>query len=157
MKKQVTKSVSESVMDQIKSGRVHMRPRVYFTLLGLVASGAVVLAGVTTAYLSSIVFFWFRILTADTMAFGARAKLSESIASFPWWALVLAVLLVIVAVVLVRKQGHMYKHKTSLIVLSIVASSLLLGLVISLFSNGSSHEPNQLNKPNQGPGWRQSR
>lgn len=159
MKKKASTNVQESVMDQIKKGRVHMRPRSYFALLGLVSVGAVVLAGITTAYLSSIVFFWFRILTADTMAYGARANLSESIASFPWWALLLAVILLVAAVVLVRKQGQMYKHRTSAIVLGIVGSSLLVGFVISLFDIGNPHTPNEFNKSGQGQGqgWQRNR
>ncbi len=159
MKKQISSSVSLSVMKQIKSGKVHMKPRLYFALLGLISGGSVILAGVTITYLSSIMFFWFRILTADTMAYGARAKLSESITSFPWWALVAALLLLAAAVLLVRRQRQMYKHKTSSIVLVISACSLLLGFVISLFNIGSPHIPNQFNKPGQGQGqgWQQNR
>ena len=82
MRKQTSTDIKASVMDQIKSGKVHMKPRPYYTLLGLTSVGAVVLAGVAIAYLSSIVFLWFRILAADTMAYGARANLSESIATF---------------------------------------------------------------------------
>ncbi|NCU30720.1 hypothetical protein EOL73_03655 [Candidatus Saccharibacteria bacterium] len=159
MKKQNSTTISSSVMDQIKSGKVHMHPRSYYTLLGLVSVGTIILAGISVAYLSSIVFFWLRVMTAGTMAYGARANLSESIASFPWWALVFVVILLAVAVVLVRKQGKMYKHKTSLIVLSIVAGALLFGFGLSLFNVGDSHTPNPLNKPDQsqGPGWQRNR
>lgn len=159
MKKQHATKLSVSVMDQIKSGKVHMRTRLYFTLLSLVSVGAVILAGISIAYLSSIVLFWVRVMTAGTMAYGARANLSESIASFPWWALVLAMLLLVITVMLVRKQGQMYRHKTSSIVLGIVAGASLLGLGLFLSNIGDSHSPNVLNKPVQGSGqgWQRSR
>ena len=131
MKKQATTTsspISKSVMDQIKSGKVHMKPRAYYWLLSLVTISAVVLAGITMTYLSSIVFFWLRVVTADTMAYGARANLNDAIASFPWWALIAAAILLYVAVSLVRKQGRMYKHKTSSIVAVIVAGAGLPAL-----------------------------
>lgn len=158
MKKQTSTDIKASVMDQIKSGKVHMRPRLYYTLLGLASAGAVLLAGIAIAYLSSIVFFWFRILAADTMAYGARANLSELIASFPWWVVILALLFLIVAIILVRKQGRMYKHKTSTIVLVIIAFSLLFGFGLSYLNIGNLHTPNRSNKPGQGQGrgWRQN-
>lgn len=158
MKKHTPTDIKASVMDQIKSGKVNMRPRSYYTLLGLVSVGAVTLAGIAIAYLSSIVFFWFRILVADTMAYGARANLSELIASFPWWVVILALLFLAVAVTLVRKQGRMYKHKMSTIILAIIACSLLLGLGMSYLNIGNSHTPNPFNRPGQGQGrgWQQN-
>lgn len=158
MKKQTSTNIKSSVMDQIKSGKVHMRPRSYYTLLGLASAGAVLLASIAIAYLSSIVFFWFRILAADTMAYGARANLSELIASFPWWIVALALLFLMVAVLLVRKQGRMYKHKTSTIILAIVTCSLFLGLGMSFLNIGNSHTPNPFNRDGQGQGrgWRQN-
>lgn len=152
MKKHASTNISASVMDQIKTGKVHMRPRSYYTLLGIVSIGAVVLTGVTMTYVSSIVFFWLRIITADTMAYGARANLQESIASFPWWALIVALFLLAIAVVLVRKHSRMYKHKTSSIVLAILTCSLLLGFALSLLEIGAPHTPNSTNKPPQGQG-----
>jgi len=142
-------------MDAIKSGKVHMRPRAYFTLLGLVSAGAVILAGVSTTYLASIIFFWVRIETADTMAYGARANLSELVASFPWWALIAAAVLMAVAIVLVRHFGKMYKHKTTTVAAVLIIGSLLIGLGLSFLDIGKSHAPSQLEGRGQNQGtWR---
>ena len=159
MKKQATttSAIGKSVMDQIKSGKVHMKPRAYYSLLTIATTGAVVLAGITITYLSSIMFFWLRVVTADTMAYGARANLNDAIASFPWWALIAAAILLYVAVSLVRKQGRMYKHKTSSIVAVIVAGAIVLGFVLSLLNIGNSHTPNTFNKPIPGQGWQRNR
>ena len=159
MKKQATttSAIGKSVMDQIKSGKVHMKPRAYYSLLSLVTISAVVLAGITITYLSSIMFFWLRVATADTMAYGARANLNDAIGSFPWWALVAAALMLYVAATLVRKQGRMYKHKAGSIVAMIVAGAVTLGFVLSLLNIGSSHTPNSFNKPTPGQGWQRNR
>lgn len=156
MKTRTPDNISSSVMDQIKSGKVHMKPRAYYVALSIASLGAVVLAGITLAYLSSIMFFWVRIQTADTMAWGARANLSESIASFPWWAALLSLALIIVAVVLVRRHGRMYQHKTSTIAAVLVVGSLLLGLGLSLLDIGAPHTPSQPGANGRGPGQGQN-
>ena len=158
MKKQTSIDIKASVMDQIRNGQVRMKPRSYYTLLSIASVGAATLASVAIAYLFSIVFFWFRILAADTMAYGARANLNELITSFPWWVVVLALLFLTIAVILVRKHGRMYKHRISTIILIIITSSLLVGLGLSFLSIGNSHTPNSLNRPGQGQGrgWQQN-
>lgn len=156
MKNPKKTDISQSVMAQIKSGNVRMKPRMYFGLLGVVSVLTIVLAGVSVAYLSSILFFWFRVQTADGMAWGARANLSQSIAEFPWWALVSATVLLALAVLLVRRHGLMYRHKTSTIALILVACSLLVGLGLSYLNVGESHSPKRFDSSEQrapGPGW----
>jgi len=154
MSKQSTTPIGESVMNQIKSGKVHMKPRAYYVSLGIISVATITLAGVSLAYFWSIIFFWVRIQTADTMAWGARENLSEAIASFPWWALIVSLILLTAAVLLVRRQGRMYRHKTRTIALAIVSCSLLLGLGLSSLNIGQSHTPGQPNQ-RQGQGARQ--
>lgn len=147
-------SISKDVMSQIKHGKVRMKPKLYHVLLGITTIGSVIATGFTIAYLSSIMFFWVRVQTAGTMAWGARANLEESIASFPWWALLLAVILLVVAIYLVRDQGRLYKHKAGTIAVVIVTSSIILGLIFSMFDIGKNHVPNT--RPNfdpPGQGW----
>lgn len=154
MSKQATTPIGESVMNQIKSGKVHMKPRAYYILLGAISIVTIILASVSVAYFWSIMFFWVRIETADTMAWGARENLSETVTSFPWWALIVSLILLTAAILLIRHQGHMYRHKISTIALAIVGGALLLGLGLSLLGIGQSHTPRQ---PSQGqrPGYHQ--
>lgn len=156
MKNPKATDISQSVMAQIKSGRVRMKPRVYYSLLGVVSAVAIILAGISVAYLSSIFFYWLRIQTADTMAWGARANLSQSIAEFPWWVLLAATALLALAVMLVRRHGQMYRHKTSTIALILVACSLLLGLGLSYLNVGASHTPKRVDSSErmQGQRWK---
>lgn len=154
MKKPKSSSISGAVMSQIKHGKVRMKPKLYHVLLGIASIGSVIATGFTIAYLSSIMFFWIRIQTSNTMAWGARANLEDSIASFPWWALMIAVILLIATTYLVRNQGRLYKHKTSTIALVIITASILLGLILSMFDIGKNHMPNT--RPNfdpPGQGW----
>ncbi len=141
MKKAKQTDITSAVMDQIKHGDVHMRPRVYFTALTAISIAAVALSALSIAYLSSILFFWIRVETADTMAWGARANLSEAIASFPWWALGIALVLLVAATLLVRRHGHMYRHKTGTVMLALLSISLLAGLGLSLTGIDNPHSP----------------
>ena len=159
VKKAKAVSLSGAVMQQIEEGRVTMRPRTYFVLLAAASAAAVVSASLVTAYLTSMLFFWWRIQTADTMAWGARAHLSSAAASFPWWMLLLSIGLIALAVWLVKKQGRLYRHKTSTIVLGIILASILLGSVLSTFNIGASHTPGQrgnINSSQRGPGWQRN-
>jgi glucan phosphoethanolaminetransferase (alkaline phosphatase superfamily) len=157
MKKQSSTIISRSVMGQIKNGSVQMKPKLYYSLLGIASAGTVILSAIVTAYLSSIAFYWVRIQTANTMAYGARANLSESLASFPWWVVLLAAALLVATVTLVRHQGRMYKHTTASIAILLTVCSLLLGFVFSIFDIGNSHVPNTFEKNTQGPGWQRNR
>lgn len=139
MKKAEPSNIAGTVMDQIKHGSVRMRPRLYFTVLTAISIAAVAASALTIAYLSSIVFFWVRIQTASTMAWGARSKLSDALDSFPWWTLVVSVVLLVAATLLIKHQGRMYRYKTVVVMLSILAVSLLIGLSLSLLNVSSMH------------------
>lgn len=126
-------------MQDIQAGTVTMKPRIYFGALVALAALTSVAAGLATAYLTSIVYFWLRIMSSGTMAYGARSRLSEAIATFPWWLLILAAVLGAAAVMLVRRQGHMYRHRTSALVLVLVLVSLLIGAGFSALNIGQPY------------------
>lgn len=139
MKKNVSTQLSSSVMEKINSGQVNIKPRMYFILLYLVSIAAIISAAIAIAYSSSIIIYWFKIQLADTMAWGARANLAESIASFPWWMLIISVALIVTVAILVRRYGRMYKHKTSVVIIVLVLLSMLLGLGFSFIDIGKAH------------------
>lgn len=138
-------SIRDAVMHDIQAGNVTMRPRVYYVTLSALAGLTVITAGLSAAYFMSIVYFWVRIIRADGMAYGARLRLSDALASFPWWLLLLSIGLAVAAVVLVRRQGHMYKHRSSTIVVLLLLVSLVLGAALASFNIGQpyaqSHAP----------------
>ncbi len=148
-------SISSSVMSQIQRGEIRMKPRVYYVLLGVLSLGVVLFSGVIMSYLASSIFFWLRIQTADTMAYGARANLREIMTQFPWWMVVLAVILLFAAVILVRRQGRLYRHKPQVIAIILILISGIIGFVLSLFNVGQSHVPGQFHERGYGPGWHQ--
>lgn len=141
MKNRAKSALKDTVMQQIKTGKVSMRPKAHFIALAVVSFGAALLAGITTAYLFSIALLWIRIQSSDTMAWGARYNLAESIASFPWWIAIASVLFLVIAIFLVRKHSHLYKYRISELILVIVLASFILGMAFSLFDIGRPHTP----------------
>ena len=152
MKTRKTPTVSNAVMEQIKHGKVTMRSRLFFTLTFTASIAGVVLAGVAIAYLFSLMTFWIKIETADTMAWGARANLGEALATFPWWILPVILALLIAAAWLIRQQGTMYRYKTWVIALVLVALSLIVGTGMSYLGIGDIHGSDQ--QMQHGQGWR---
>ena len=146
--------IRDAVMQDIETGKVTMKPRLYFGALMALAGLTSVAAGLTIAYLTSILYFWLRILTADTMAYGARSRLSEALTTFPWWILIAAVVLGAVAIMLVRRQGHMYKHRTSVLVLVLVVASLVLGVGFSALKIGQPYAQHHAPVQRQGGVYR---
>ncbi|MDD3013589.1 MAG: hypothetical protein PHC34_07800 [Candidatus Gastranaerophilales bacterium] len=149
MKKDTSTDIKSAVMTQIKNNKIQMKPKVYYTILGISSIGAIILSGISIAYFSSIMFYWIKIQSANNMAWGIRAKLSDTLASFPWLALIIAIALMLVTIFLVIHQNRMYKYKISTIATIIITCSLLLGLLLSFIGVGSnSHMLNPLNKSN---------
>lgn len=142
--------ISSIVMQQIKDDKVKMHPGFYFTLISIAIIIISLAAGTALAYLSSIIFFWFRIINSDSMAYGARRNLGELAADFPWWVIVVFTTLTIFAVFLIKKYGTVYRHKTRYLVMIIVATSLIAGFTMSNLGIGNLNHSNQ-NKP-QYPG-----
>lgn len=134
--KQSVSSIQSAVLDQIRSGKVRMKPRVYFSLLTALTALAVGAAALVMSYLVSIMSYISRIQTADTPARGARANLSEALQNFPWWAVVLVALLLAAALWLMRTHGRMYRHRMSVLVLAFLLVSVALGMGMSYLNIG---------------------
>lgn len=158
MKKNKTSaSVSDTVLQQIKHGKVTMRPRTYFVLLSIVSVVAITTASLVLAYCFSMLFFWTRIVASDTPAWGARANLSDAASNFPWWAVTVALAMFIIAVWLIKKQGHMYRYKTSVIIGGVAVVTLLVALVLSLLGVGVEHKSTErFNDSMRQPGWQRN-
>jgi cytochrome bd-type quinol oxidase subunit 2 len=139
MSKKAKTEISQSVMEQIRQGDVDMRSRSFFTILTVLSFAVIVFMSMSIAYLMNIISLWWRVQTAETMAWGARANLRTAIEEFPWWALVLAVGMLAIAVWLLKKQGALYRYKTWVIAVVFILISLVIGLAVSPLGIGDIH------------------
>ena len=132
--KKSSKPVASSVMQQIRDGRIKMRPRVQFALLSATSIAAIILLASLASYMSSILILWWRIETADTMAWGARANLDRMLENFPWWIVVLTLAAVGVLIWLVRQQWTLYRFRVGYLIAVVVTAVILGGFIISSLS-----------------------
>lgn len=151
--------ITDKVMAQIRKGELPMRPRAYFILVTSFVAVLSVIAGFLLAYVMSLVYFSLRILTADTMAYGARRNLTSAMADFPWLVAAVAVLMVGFAIWLVRRHSRLYRYHIVTLSLGFVAVSLLISVFFAWFGvgqpHGQSHEPIQTTQTElRTPGWR---
>jgi glucan phosphoethanolaminetransferase (alkaline phosphatase superfamily) len=147
--------ISKDVMGKIRSGDIKMKPSIYFTLLSAATIITSLVTGLIIAYLSSIAFFWLRIINSDTLALGARSKLNEALATFPWWAVILIIALLCAVVTLVRKYGTFYRHRPLTIMVIVLIISLVIGFGLSSVGIGGFNHSNYGQRHGQyGPWWK---
>jgi glucan phosphoethanolaminetransferase (alkaline phosphatase superfamily) len=140
-------AVQKQVLSEIHSGKLRMKSRYYFWLLWCLGAVATILAAALAAYVFSIISFIVRIQTADTPAYGARQNLSQSIATFPWWLLVVTGLLMALALWLNKRYTRLYRYRTSLLIGIFLTLSLLIGAIVSY--SGLGHLENYEHRPVQ--------
>lgn len=128
--------ISEKVLKRIKTGEVSMRPAIYFSLLSVSIIITSILAGVVMSYLSSILFFWTKIIISDSKSYGLHRNLNEIISTFPWWTIILFVILLVFIIFLIRRYGNLYRQKSEHILIIILSATLIIGFVMSNFNIG---------------------
>lgn len=132
-KKSVSKNdpIQKKVMEKISSGQIKMRPKVYYSLVGLLTAAATALLSFVAMYFVSVWSFWLRISLSNGPAFGAKRNLALLLSSFPWWALVLGGFALAGTVYIVKNTGKLYKIKLGYLIFIVVATFLLIGFVLS--------------------------
>lgn len=130
-KKVAISNIETKVMAQIKSGQAKMRPRYYYALVALLSVAVVAVLALALGYLFSLASLWLRIQSASGRAYGARQNLTSLVNSFPWWAVILAILIAVGLVLLVKKLGFLYKVRLFYLVPAIIIVAALVGYGLS--------------------------
>lgn len=114
-----------SVMAQVNSGMIKMKPKWYFIagfILTIIGLG---ISFMTLAFLLNLLFFSLR---QHGPMF--NWKLELVVASFPWWMVVLAIIGVALGIRMLRQFDFTYKKNRYLIALALGTSMLLAALLI---------------------------
>jgi hypothetical protein len=149
-------NLEDAVMAKIKSGNVKMRPHYYYVLMAVLGISFVALIGFVISYFMSVVTLWLRIQAATGPAYGARRNFSLLVGNFPWWALILGLVALAVAVMIVRRISSLYKLRLAYLVSIVISAAILLGVAFSYSSLPNtikSHRPQAVGQ-NQSNGYR---
>jgi hypothetical protein len=144
MNKKTTSSIEKNVMSQIQAGKIKMRPKIYFSIIGALSIAAAVFLGFVSMYFASVVTLWLRVQAAQGPAYGARRNLDALISAFPWWALIIGAISLSFMIYFVRKIGNLYKIRLLYIAILSAVALLLIGFLLSygsLPNTFNRHDP----------------
>lgn len=117
--------ITKNIMDKIRSGEVKMRSRWYFIFGSIAMILGLASSAVLAAFFVSLTSFALR--THGPMG---SYRLQEILASFPWWAPILALAGLGAGVWLLRKYDLSYKRSFYVIVIVLLLSVILAGVTI---------------------------
>lgn len=122
-KKQVT--IEQTIMAQIKSGKVLMKPKWYFMLGSALMFVGLVGLSIGAIFLLNLSFFLLR--QHGPMG---EWRLQLMLTTFPWWMPVLAIVSVAGGVLLLKKYDFSYKNNFALLVVVFLLAILSAAVLI---------------------------
>lgn len=117
--------ITNKVMEKIRSGEVKMRSRWLFVLGSVALIIGVSASAILAAFFVSLTSFSLR--THGPMG---SHRLQEILASFPWWAPLLAIGGLGLGIWLLRKFDFSYKRGFYLVVIVLLVATILAGVTI---------------------------
>ncbi len=119
------KNITDNIMDQIREEKIKMRPKAYFVVGSILTFVGLVSSIVVSVFLVGLIRFSLR--SHGPMS---SYRFDQIMSIFPWWALVLAIVGLIVGVWLLRKYDFSFKINLKVMVIAFVLAVLVGGWVI---------------------------
>ena len=122
------KDIQRTVLDKIRKREVVMRPKVYFVLKIIFVAAISVVAFLLSIYVASFIFFSLHESGEQfLLGFGFRGILIF-ISLFPWWALIVVILLIFAVEYFIHRFRFVYRVSLS----KVFAAALLLAIVLGV-------------------------
>lgn len=122
--------IQQKVLEQIDSGKVRMRSRLFFILKSAIVLGVALLILLLTIFLASFIFFGLRVGGHEALlGFGARGVL-PFLSVFPWPLLLLDIALLILLESLLHRFKFAYRRPLLYIFLGLLVLAGTLGLLL---------------------------
>lgn len=118
--------IKEIVMDKIQHDEIRMRPRAFFVAGSLLAFLGLVASIVVSVFFVSLIQFSLR--THGPMG---QYRFDQLIASFPWWAIVVAIGGLVVGMFFLRRYEFAYKHNKQLIIVVFILAIIFAGILVN--------------------------
>jgi len=121
------KNITGAVMDKIHYGKIKMRPKVYF-VTGLLLA----FFGLVASILISVFFVGLMRFSLRTHGPMGEYRLDQMLFSFPWWAVAVAILGLVIGIWLLRRYDFSYKINFKVIVVGFVVAIIVVGWVVDM-------------------------
>jgi len=119
------KNITDNIMDQIHEEKIRMRPKIYFIAGSILTFAGLVSSVVISVFLVGLIRFSLR--SHGPMA---SYRLDQILSSFPWWALVLAIVGLIVGIWLLRKYDFSFKTNFKVVIVGFILAVIVGGWII---------------------------
>ena len=121
------KDINQAVMNQIRQGKLKMRPKVYFILGSLLTFTGLVFSVFTSIFFISLMRF-------SLQSYGPMAKyrLEHLLSIFPWWVIIPAILGLVIGIWLLRQYSFSYKISFKMIAIGFVIAIIIAGWLIDI-------------------------
>lgn len=122
-------NLTDSVMDQIQSKNIEIKPKAYFMLSSVILFLSLVASVIASIFLVNIIAFLLK--THGPMG---QYRFEQLISSFPWWAPLLAIIGIIISIKLLKKYDFSYKVNFFAIAALLVFAIIAAGFLIDYFN-----------------------
>lgn len=127
------KSIQENIIDSIKSGKVHMKPRWYFVLKFILHILLLVVVFFASIYLLSFIGLVLHEKELFNIFDLSPKGLKVLMSSIPWIIVMLSVCLFIVLYVLVKDYSFVYRKPLAYSFFGLIMFVVLVGFIIHVF------------------------
>jgi len=119
------KNITDNIMGGIRHGKLKMRPKSYFIIGSVLIFISLILSVLSSIFLFGLIRFSLR--THGPMG---QYRFEQLLASFPWWAIILAILGLIFGLWLIRKYDFSYKINFKIIIIGFVTAIIIAGYLV---------------------------
>ncbi|MFA6194611.1 MAG: hypothetical protein WC719_02615 [Patescibacteria group bacterium] len=119
------KNITDSIMGEIRHGKLKMRPKLYFIIGSVLVFVSLILSTLSSVFLFGLIRFSLR--SHGPMG---QYRFEQLLASFPWWAVVSAILGLIIGLWLIRKYDFSYKINFKIIIIGFAAAIIMAGYLV---------------------------
>lgn len=116
------KNIIDDIMGEIRHEKLKMRPKLYFIIGSVLVFVSLILSALSSVFLFGLIRFSLR--SHGPMG---QYRFEQLLASFPWWAVVLAVLGLIIGLWLIRRYDFSYKINFKIIIIGFVTAIIIAG------------------------------
>jgi hypothetical protein len=115
-----SKSINKTILSEIKSGQLKMRPRWYFILGSFLSFVSLVTISLVVIFLVNLILF-----SLDHQQFFSSPRFSLLISSVPLYLPILAILGLALGTFLLKRYDFSYRHKPTYLAIIIILAVLL--------------------------------
>jgi uncharacterized membrane protein YdcZ (DUF606 family) len=121
------KNITQNVMNKIRHDKIKMRPKAYFIIGSLFSFMGLIASMLISIFLIGLIRFFLR--THGPMA---EYRLEQMISSFPWWAIIVAILGLAIGIWILRRYDFSYKINFKIVVIIFIIAIIITGLIIDM-------------------------